>query len=77
MSLNLHFQVFHKEKMLRDEFGGDRHFVSVASKNETEKCRLKPGVSAPRLDDFIQRQRYRIETEIDEDGDDVDDLQVP
>ena len=70
------FQAFHKEKMLRDEFGGDKHFVCFAYSDENETFQLKPCVSAPVLNDFIQRQRYRIETEVDYDGDDDDYRQV-
>ena len=59
--------------MLRHEFGGDKHFVSFAFENENETFRLKPCDSAPLFDDFIQRQRYRIETELDNGDDDDDD----
>jgi hypothetical protein len=57
--------------MLRHEYGGDKHFVCFAYQNENETFRLKPCESSPKFDDFIQRQRYRIETEFDnDDGDD-------
>ena len=77
---NIHFfKAFEKQKTLRQEFGGDKHFVSFAFENENETFRLKPCDSVPLLDDFIQRQRYRIETELDNgdvDDDDDDYMQV-
>jgi hypothetical protein len=62
MTLNFLFKTFHKEKMMRYEFGGDKHFVCFSYKDENEQFRLKLGRSAPKLDGFIQRERYRIET---------------
>ena len=79
MFFNIHyFQAFDKQKTLKHEYGGDKHFVCFAYENENETFRLKPCVSAPKFDDFIQRERYRIETEsdIDDDGDDDDDDEV-
>ena len=52
--------------MLRHEFGGNEHFVCFAYENESETFLLKP----------IQGQRHRIETELDNDGDEDDCLEV-
>lgn len=63
MTVNFLFKTFHKEKMMRYEFGGDKHFVCFAYKDENEQFRLKLGRIPPKLDGFIQRERYRIETD--------------
>lgn len=54
-----------------NEFEGNIHFVCVAFKHENEEFRLTPGASAPKLDNFIKGQRYRIETEMDDDDSQV------
>jgi hypothetical protein len=65
MTLNFFFKTFHKQKMMRYEFGGDKHFFCFAYNDENEKFCLKLGGSAPKLDGFIHGQRYRIETDDD------------
>ena len=55
--------------MLRNEFGGDTQFVCFAFTDKNEQFRLKPCVSSPILNGFMRGERYRIETECDNDGD--------
>ena len=57
--------------MKRKEYGGDTHFVCFAYKGDNKDFRLEPGKSAPKLDAFIQGQRHRIESELDDDEDQV------
>jgi hypothetical protein len=56
--------------MKKKDYGGDTHFVCQATKNDNEEFRLKPDKRAPKLDGFIQGQRYRIESEVNEDDED-------
>ena len=53
--------------MIRKEHGGDTQFVCIDLKDENEKFQLKLDGNSPKLDGFIQGQRYRIETELDDD----------
>ena len=62
--------------MLRNEFGGDKQFVCFACTDENEKFWLKRCASSPILNGFIQGERYRIETECDNDGDEDDYKEV-
>ena len=45
---------------MRSEFGGDMHFVCFDPEDANKNFRLESDRSAPKLDDFIQGQRYRI-----------------
>jgi hypothetical protein len=54
--------------MIRRELGGDAQFVCIDVKDENEKFQLKLDGNSPILDGFIQGQRYRIETETDDDS---------
>ncbi len=56
--------------MMRNELGGDTRFVCFAYEDENERFCFKPGGSAPKLDGFIQGERFRIETESDDECDD-------
>jgi hypothetical protein len=54
--------------MIRRELGGDAQFVCIDVKDENEKFQLQLDGNSPILDGFIQGQRYRIETETDDDS---------
>jgi hypothetical protein len=54
--------------MIRRELGGDIQFVCIDIKDKNEKFQLKLEGNSPKLDGFIQGQRYRIKTERDDDS---------
>ncbi|CAB4031959.1 Hypothetical predicted protein [Paramuricea clavata] len=64
--------------MMRDGLGSDIQFPCIDLKYENETFLLKLDGNAPKLDGFIQGQRYRIKTEIDDDPQDEisDDIRI-
>ncbi|CAB4042601.1 ---NA---, partial [Paramuricea clavata] len=68
-----HCVIAYKDKIankdIRSGFGGYSQFICFDFKDENEKFELKlPDGSAPKLDGFIQGQRYRIKNETDDDS---------
>ena len=57
------FKIVLKEKLIRKELGGDTRFVCFVCGNENETFCFEHEKSPPKLNGFIQGQRYRIQTE--------------
>jgi hypothetical protein len=62
----LQFKISRKDKNIRRDLGSDTQFVCIDVKDENEKFQLKLHGKSPKLVDFIQ-QRYRIQTDSDDD----------